>query len=50
MNGGIYDITDGQCHAHVNISGEDFRCDMNVDHNGWAHSNATAQVIWDGAL
>lgn len=46
---GIRDTSAGQCGARLNVRGEDFRCDLAIDHNGWAHSSTTAQAIWTPA-
>lgn len=42
----INGTSQGQCSAHLTIRGEDFRCDLALDHNGWAHSNKAAEAIW----
>jgi hypothetical protein len=47
---------DTTCQAAVTIRGETYRCDMQtVDllgqptlHQGWAHSNRAAKLVWRG--
>ena len=34
------------CAAALNIKGEHFACDLTAPHDGWAHSNKTAEAIW----
>jgi len=46
---GIDDTSEGQCAAALNIKGEHFRCDLALDHNGWAHSSRGAEAIWSPA-
>jgi len=43
---GIQDTSQGQCTAAANQRGEHIPCDLAADHNGWAHSNTTHQLIW----
>lgn len=43
---GIHDTSQGRCNEHLNLKGEDFRCDLAIDHYGWAHSNKAAEAIW----
>lgn len=45
----ITDTSQGQCRAHLTIKGADFRCDLAIDHNGWAHSSVAAEAIWTPA-
>lgn len=42
----ITDTTDGRCASGINITGEAFRCDYNINHAGWAHSSKAAEAIW----
>jgi hypothetical protein len=37
-----------RCTAHINIAGADYRCDMTIEHDGWAHGSKEAQAVWDG--
>lgn len=45
---GIDDTSQGQCAAAANLRGGHIRCDLAVDHSGWAHSNREHELIWDG--
>ncbi|MDM8084727.1 hypothetical protein QUV83_08130 [Cellulomonas cellasea] len=52
MSSDIRPITDtsaGQCGSHLNVRGEDFRCDLATDHNGWAHSSQASEALWSNA-
>lgn len=49
MNQGIRDLSKDQCEARLSVRGEDFRCDLALDHNGWAHSNKAVEAIWTPA-
>ncbi len=42
----INDTSAGQCSAHLTLQGENFRCDLAVDHSGWAHSSKAVGAIW----
>lgn len=43
------DTSKGRCDAALSISGAAYRCDLAVDHNGWAHSSSEAGSIWSDA-
>lgn len=43
---GINDTSNGQCGSHLNVAGEDFRCDLAAEHDGWSHSNKAASALW----
>ena len=43
---GVDDTSDGQCDSHLNVRGEDFRCDFAPKHSGLAHSNSKVEAIW----
>jgi len=35
-----------QCPSLIAIGGDVYRCDLYLEHNGWAHSSRDAQAIW----
>lgn len=37
-----------KCTAALSIKGEHFACDLDADHDGLAHSNRDAEVVWSG--
>lgn len=43
---GIYDTTNGQCDAALDIRGERFPCELSSEHQGWAHQSRSAEAIW----
>lgn len=38
-----------RCNAALSIRGAGYRCDLAVDHQGWAHSSRSADSIWADA-
>lgn len=44
--GGIYDTSGGRCDSHLTLVGEDFRCMLSDEHDGWAHQSQAAEAIW----
>jgi len=43
---GIDERCGGRCDSHLNVRGEDFRCDFAAKHSGLPHSNNDAEAIW----
>ncbi len=35
-----------RCPAVLAVRGEVYRCDLHLDHGGWAHSSRDAEAIW----
>ena len=48
MSEGIYDTSNGRCNAWITIQGTTSRCDLAIEHDGWAHSSKIAEAIWKG--
>lgn len=45
-SGGIYDTTNGRCSAAAGHAGASYRCDLAMDHNGWAHQSKEGELLW----
>lgn len=42
----IDDLSDGQCQAGVMVKGVWFQCVQSINHQGWSHRNAEAELVW----
>lgn len=47
--GGIFDISKGQCEAAAILRGEHIQCELAVVHDGWAHQSIYHELMWQAA-
>lgn len=47
MSAHINDTSAGRCTATLTIKGETFRCDLAIEHDGWAHNSRPAEAFWN---